>query len=206
MDVHNPYRPPSRELPASGLPMSAPLPHEQRAARALATDKPMFFAPSTFKLVAMSLATFGLYTLYWFWRNWQAIQRETGEPLWPWARALFCLLWSFSCFARLSDMTRGRRRELAFPVALLGIVFAVLNLAGRLDNAGSLLALFSVVPLLPINALLRQYHRDERIDSTRLDRLTVWHILILLFGGGLLALGLLVILVGEVTVPLPGAR
>lgn len=203
MDMHNPYKPPGLALPSSGQPMSAPLPPDQRAVLLQATDKPMYFAPSTFKLAAMSLVTFGLYTMYWFWRNWQAIQRETGESLWPWARALFCPLWCFSCFAQLADLVRGRRRELAFPVALLGIVFLVLTLAGRLDNAASLLAFLSFLPLLPVNALLRQYHRDERIDSTRLDRLTIWHVLILLAGGGLLLMLLLVIILGEVTINLP---
>ncbi|WP_256775700.1 MULTISPECIES: hypothetical protein [unclassified Stenotrophomonas] len=183
--------------------MSAPLPPDQRAGLLQATDKPMYFAPGTFKLAAMSLATFGLYTMYWFWRNWQAIQRESGQDLWPWARAVFCPLWCFSCFAQLADLVRGRRRELAFPVALLGIVFLVLNLVGRLDNAASLLAFLSFVPLLPVNALLRQYHRDERIDSTRLDRLTIWHVLILLAGGMLLLMLLAVIILGEVSINLP---
>lgn len=200
MEVQNPYRPPSPELPSSGLPMSAPLPYDQRAQTAFVSDKPVFFAPSTFKLGAMALATFGLYTVYWFWRNWQAIQRETGASLWPWARALFCPLWSFSCFSQLGQMARGRRRELAFPVALLGIMFLVLNLAGRLNNGGALLGLLSFMPLLPVNALLRQYHRDERIDSTRMDRLTVWHILLLIGGGLLLMLGVVGIVAGEVGV------
>ncbi|MEG2805904.1 hypothetical protein [Stenotrophomonas sp.] len=191
--MHNPYHPP----------MSAPLPHAPRAVPPPAIDKPVFFAPSTLKLGAMSVATFGVYTMYWFWRNWQAIQRETGASLWPWARALFCPLWSFSCFGQLSEMARGRRRELAFPVALLGILFLLLNLASRADSALSLLSFLSFVPLLPVNALLRQYHRDERIDSTRQDRLTVWHILVLLAGGALLALVLTVMLLGEVTVQLP---
>lgn len=206
MDMHNPYSPPRQTSPSSGQPMSAPLPPDQRAGLLQATDKPMYFAPGTFKLAAMSLATFGLYTMYWFWRNWQAIQRESGQDLWPWARAVFCPLWCFSCFAQLADLVRGRRRELAFPVALLGIVFLVLNLAGRLDNAASLLAFLSFVPLLPVNALLRQYHRDERIDSTRLDRLTIWHVLILLAGGMLLLMLLAVIILGEVTITLPEAR
>lgn len=189
MEMQNPYRAPSTETPAPPvLPMSARLAPDERVAAADVLDKPVFFAPSTFKLGAMSLATLGLYTIYWFWRNWQAIQRETGEALWPWARALFCPLWSFSCFSRLSDMTRGRRRSLAFPVAALGIAFFLLNLAGRMNNGGSLLALLSFMPLLPVNALLRQYHRDERIDSTRMDRLTIWHILILVLGGAVVLL------------------
>lgn len=206
MDMHNPYSPPRQTSSSSSQPMSAPLPPDLRSGLLQATDKPMYFAPGTFKLAAMSLATFGLYTMYWFWRNWQAIQRESGQDLWPWARAVFCPLWCFSCFAQLADLVRGRRRELAFPVALLGIVFLVLNLAGRLDNAASLLAFLSFVPLLPVNALLRQYHRDERIDSTRLDRLTIWHVLILLAGGMLLLMLLAVIILGEVTITLPEAR
>ena len=204
MEMQNPYRAPSAETPAPPvLPMSARLAPEERIVAADVLDKPVFFAPSAFKLGAMSLATAGLYTMYWFWRNWRAIQHETGASLWPWARALFCPLWCFSCFAQLADLVRGRRRELGFPVALLGIVFLALNLAGRLDNAASLLAFLSFVPVLPVNALLRQYHRDERIDSARLDRLTIWHVLILLAGGTVLLMLLAVVILGEVSINLP---
>jgi len=33
-------------------------------------QRPYFFTPSTLKFVLMSVCTFGIYELYWFYKNW----------------------------------------------------------------------------------------------------------------------------------------
>ncbi|AWH52548.1 hypothetical protein C1924_04865 [Stenotrophomonas sp. ESTM1D_MKCIP4_1] len=177
-----PARPPA--LPVAPISFAAP-------------TAAVYYSPSTMKIAALSMATMGLYPVYWFWQNWRAIKRETGGTQWPWARALFSPLWSFICFSDLRDVAQSRRRQLAFAPGLLGALFFLLNLAGRLPNGAALIAIFSFVPLLPVNSLLRSYHRDERADMQRMDRFGVWHILLTLAGGALLLLAVLGFAVGD---------
>lgn len=177
MEVDDPYRAPAT------LPATAPmLPAVPRFA-ARETMAGEYYSPPTLKLASLSLVTLGLYPLYWFWQNWRAIKRETGGTQWPWARALFAPLWSFLCFSDLRDIAVSRRRELAFAPGLLAAAYFLLNLAGRLPGGLTLLSLFTFVPILPINSLLRRYHREEGLDMQRMDRFGVWHILLLVFGG-----------------------
>jgi hypothetical protein len=47
-----------------------------------------FFAVSPIKMVVLSVCTFGIYQIYWFYKHWVLI-KERSEPLIvPWARAL----------------------------------------------------------------------------------------------------------------------
>jgi len=183
MDMHDPYRAPV-SLPINAAP--PPLP-----ARSVASDAAAYYAPPTWKIATLSIATLGLFPLYWFWRNWQAIKRESGGTQWPWARALFSPLWSFLCFSDLRDAASNRRRELGFAPGLLGALFFLLNLAGRVPNeAVAMVSLFTFVPLLPVNSLLRRYHREEKVDTRRMDRFGAWHTLVVAVGGGILLLAL----------------
>ena len=184
MEVDDPYRAPAT-LPVAAPPFS---PAPRIATRDVVAAA--YYSPPTLKLAALSLVTLGLYPLYWFWQNWRAIKRETGGTQWPWARALFAPLWSFLCFSDLRDIAVSRRRELAFAPGLLAAVYFLLNLGGRLPGGMGLVSLLTFVPLLPINSLLRRYHREEGVDMQRMDRFGVWHILLLLFGAGFLLLGL----------------
>lgn len=184
MEVDDPYRAPAT-MPVAAPPFS---PAPRIATRDVVAAA--YYSPPTLKLASLSLVTLGLYPLYWFWQNWRAIKRETGGTQWPWARALFAPLWSFLCFSDLRDIAVSRHRELAFAPGLLAAVYFLLNLGGRLPGGMGLVSLLTFVPLLPINSLLRRYHREEGVDMQRMDRFGVWHILLLLFGAGFLLLGL----------------
>lgn len=181
MDMHDPYRAPATAPTASPV-----LP----AATFAATDVAPYYSPPTLKIAALSLTTLGIYPVYWFWRNWRAIKRETGGDQWPWARALFSPLWSFLCFSDLRNAASNHRRPLAFAPGLLGVAYFLLNFSSRFPNALWLFALFSFVPLLPVNSLLRRYHHDEGMDMRAYDRFGVWHILVVIFGGLLLLIAL----------------
>ncbi len=191
MDLHDPYRAPAATPARPPVLPTAPV-------SCAASTAAAYYSPSTLKIAALSLASMGLYPVYWFWQNWRAIKRETGGTQWPWARALFSPLWSFLCFSDLRDVAQSRRRQLAFAPAVLGVLFFVLNLAGRLPNGAALIALFGFVPLLPVNSLLRQYHHDEKVDMQRMDRFGVWHILLTLAGGAVLLLAVLGYAMGDV--------
>jgi hypothetical protein len=182
MEVDDPYRAPAT-MPVAAPPFS---PAPRIATRDVVAAA--YYSPPTLKLASLSLVTLGLYPLYWFWQNWRAIKRETGGTQWPWARALFAPLWSFLCFSDLRDIAVSRRRELAFAPGLLAAVYFLLNLGGRLPGGMGLVSLLTFVPILPINSLLRRYHREEGVDMQRMDRFGVWHILLLLFGAGFLLL------------------
>src|SRR5262245_22041834 len=62
-----------------------------------APSGPAWFAVGTAKLVVMSVATLGLYQIYWFYQQWKRV-RDGGEDVWPLPRAIFGVLFSYPLF------------------------------------------------------------------------------------------------------------
>src|SRR5581483_11977647 len=52
-------------------------------------ENSVFFYVSPLKLVVMSIATFGLYELFWFYKNWYYVNEHTNHAVWPLMRSIF---------------------------------------------------------------------------------------------------------------------
>jgi hypothetical protein len=181
-DVPNPYQAPVASV---ATPVAAPLPKS-----ASAVDHELaLFAPPAVKLMLMSVSTLGLYSLYWFYRNWTAINRINNGNAWPFWRAVFAPLWSYSCFKAMAGIAEGRRRTLGFSPALLAITFFLLNLSGRLPTPYWVLYLLLFAPLLPVNSIARAFNQAERIGDQAAEEYSVWNWLAIVIGGGLVTLG-----------------
>lgn len=61
-----------------------------------------FFIVSPVKLVVLTMASLGLYTLYWNWRHWQTIRETQGLGIFPIMRALFSIFFIGMLFSRFS--------------------------------------------------------------------------------------------------------
>ena len=105
------------------------------------------------RFVLLSLMTFGIYDLYWFWKNWSLVKRADGSDIWPIARAFFA---AFSYFSLLTDINtrlalRNSTRELS---TALGVGFLVMNALHRLPDPYWLISLFAFLFLVPaVNAI-----------------------------------------------------
>lgn len=69
-------------------PRAAPVPAGQPR------SQPPFHVVSTTKVVLLSIATFGLYSIYWFWRHWALHKLDRGLKLQPLLRALFAVFFA----------------------------------------------------------------------------------------------------------------
>ena len=101
------------------------------------------------KLVVMSVVTLGLYQVFWFYQNWRQVRDVHGEDIWPVPRAIFSVIFCFSLFRRLEDEAALRGQVDAPSPALHAVAFFLLTLASRLPVPWGLIALASVVPLVP---------------------------------------------------------
>ncbi len=142
----------------------------------VATSEPSYCVGGL-KLLAMSLATFGLYLIYWLYRNWKAEQARSGDNIAPLARAVFAVLFFHSLAARVALRSEAEGLSPRFSPVLLTTVFVVLALSPRLPDPWWLLSLGTAVPVLPIQRALQALDEAKGIDS-RANRL---------FGGGEIA-------------------
>jgi hypothetical protein len=75
-------------------------PYQPPGARLLAEHEtvPMFYVVSVRKFWLLTTATFGLYSVYWFYRHWRAYRIHGGSRLWPIPRAIFAIFFTHELF------------------------------------------------------------------------------------------------------------
>ena len=118
-----------------------------------------YFPVSPRKFIALSVLTFGLYEIYWFYKNWVFVRTRDISSIRPWARALFAPLWypaflqSFSKSLQYGPITPG---GLVAPAA----IYFLLTASVRLPDPFWLISLFSFVPLLPAVRRINSANRE----------------------------------------------
>jgi hypothetical protein len=109
------------------------------------------------KFVVLMVATFGLYSLYWFYRQWAAVKLAERSDIWPVARSIFQVFFTHSLFDHVD--TRLRMRQIAYRWSASTLatiyVFSVIaarvadRLSARSENIG-FLDFFSIAMLAPV--------------------------------------------------------
>jgi hypothetical protein len=98
----------------------------------------------------MSVCTFGLYHVYWFYRNWrlrnELRRRGVTAPL----RAIFAPFFAYSLFSDVDDEVRHWGVTPGWSAAAMAIAYFLLNLVTQLPDPLWLVGLLSFLPLLSV--------------------------------------------------------
>lgn len=93
-----------------------------------------FYVVSTAKVIVLSIVTFGLYTLYWFWRHWKLHKIDRKLDIWPVPRAVFSIFFAHTLNSEIDHrITRNRERHRWSP-GLWATVYVVAVIASRIAN------------------------------------------------------------------------
>ena len=149
------------------------------------------FGVSLTKLAIMSLCTFGLYELYWCYRQWDALRRREGEQLSPFWRAFFAPLWGFSLFPRLQKLAAKHEAPAGWSGSGLAMAFLILGAASRLPDPLWLVSLFSFLPLLVVQRSVNALNATRASAADRNDRYSGWNVVVIVIGTILLLLAIL---------------
>ena len=101
-------------------------------------DTDRFYVVSALKFVVLYVVTFGLYSLYWDYKQWAMIKRATKGDEWPVARAIFNVFFQHSLNAEIDQ--RLRRQNIAFdwnPGARATAIVVVLLIGGATGRMSS---------------------------------------------------------------------
>jgi hypothetical protein len=156
----------------------------------LRAGEPVFFPVGRLKLTLMTLATFNLYVIYWFYRNWKHLQKLTGKQVSAVLRSVFYALTAYFLF-------RGMRRQadamdVVFPPAgLLALVVLALASLWRLPDPWWLITFLGFLPLLPVQSAVNDMNRKAAPDADPNDRFRGSNVAVLLVGGLLFVMAVL---------------
>jgi hypothetical protein len=137
-----------------------------------------YFSVSLTKLSVMSVLTWGLYPLFWHFKNWQLVSVRTGggRYLQPLAQTLLAFFLCYPLFKRISHQAHelGIRQFGALPLAAAWIL---LTLAERLPDWSSLVSLTSFVPLLRVQIAVNEINAIAEPERALNARFSVWNLL-----------------------------
>lgn len=143
----------------------------------------MFFPVGLLKLALMSLVTLGLYEVYWFYKNWQCVQRLNNEKLSAAIRALFYPVTAYFLFRRIRDHGTTIEGGVPLQAGLLALAVFILIALSRLRDPFWLASLFAFLPLLPVQSLVNAINGRAAPDADPNRRFQPWNIVALVVGG-----------------------
>ncbi len=152
------------------------------------TQEPQFFSNSTLKLVLMSICTFGIYELYWFYKNWSLIKSRTGQKIMPFWRAFFAPFWAFSCFKHIKYSGKSIQIKDAIEPGILAFMYFIFSAMWRLPEPFDLISTFTFAFILPANTLANKINTKLCPEYTPNSKFSPWNWVGLILGGALFVL------------------
>jgi len=160
-----------------------------------ATGEAIFFPVSLLKLSLMSIATLGLYQVYWFYKNWKYVQKlgdKVNAPL----RALFYTLTSYWLFKSIRQQAEDAQVG-GLQAGFLALALFLLGSLWRLPDPWWVVGLGAFLPLLPVQSTVNELNRKLAPQADPNGRFGGWNIVALILGGILVLFALLGAFIGD---------
>ena len=155
------------------------------------TQNTPFFPVSITKLVVMSVCTFSLYEVYWFYENWRRISARTGEKMVPWARALFSVFYCYQCFTNVRDYDRRTVDSSKLAAGPLAAGWIVATILWKLPDPYWWLSMLAVAFLLPVQVLANRTNSMVSPGHAKNSEFSALNWVAIVLGGLFLILALL---------------
>jgi hypothetical protein len=122
----------------------------------------LYYAASPLKVVLLTFATFGLYQVYWVYKQWQAVRIQTRESFSPSWRALFDIFFVNRLFPYIRGDVAAADVKVTMGTGALIAIFIVGEIVSRVTvrlETGWvwILGYVSVVPLAILQGEINQY-------------------------------------------------
>lgn len=154
-------------------------------------SSPQYFSVSKSKFIVMSLCTWSIYEIYWFYKNWNIIKERTGENIRPFWRAFFSVFFCYSFFKSVKQSAGS----LAIPTQISpgGLTCAYIALAFmyKLPNPFWLISFLTFLPLLSVQGVINEINSKVSLDHKPNNRFSLGNVVVTVFGGLLLLLTLI---------------
>jgi len=90
-----------------------------------------YFAISPKRLALFLILTFGIYEIYWFYKNWQAIKEFEGQEIYPFWRAIFAVFFCYSLFKKVLESAKSHAYKSSYSPAWLATAYILLLVIGN---------------------------------------------------------------------------
>ncbi len=155
-----------------------------------APSLPVLYTPRLIKFIVMNLTTFGFYSAYWGYRNWNVMRRGGRTAAWSPLCGIFLPLTLYS----LINKTTSERDILSLPsdkLTLMAILYFGLNVSTRIPGIGDYISLITFIPLVFVNQYFTMINQMNRHDTTEIERFSESNLVIAILGSILIVMALI---------------
>ncbi len=152
------------------------------------------------KFILLSVITFGLYELFWFYKYWKLLKEEKTLKISPFWRAFFAPLFAGSIAGHLKKYLtdKGVAKEIlaSCDSTLIGITYFVIFILWKLPDPYWLISFFTFASMLPLVKATNAYWQKEE-QNLPSKKFTWWQIILIVLGIILLILSIIVTFMPE---------
>lgn len=131
------------------------------------------------KFILLSILSFSIYELVWFYRNWKFFKEKEKLDISPFWRAWFAIFFINSLFKKMLEYAKKEGYNENYSSGWMTFFWIILILCARAKSFVFLLSIFTVLPLLsPLAAINFYYNKKEQNCIKRPFKW--WHILLII--------------------------
>ncbi|VUD58452.1 hypothetical protein TDB9533_02426 [Thalassocella blandensis] len=91
-----------------------------------------FYVVGITKFFVLFIATLGIYSIYWFYRNWKLYRRRNNEDIWPVARGIFSIFFAHSLFNNVEAVIDNKKLEYSWSPNTIATFYVLLTIVNRI--------------------------------------------------------------------------
>lgn len=120
-----------------------------------ATKNVELFNISKFKFAVLSIATLGIYDIYFFYKNWKALRDQGGLKISPFWRAIFGVLFCYSLGKEIFSRSKNLGDPSSHSAGGVAVAYFILSIMGRGGGLVWLISLFSFIPIFSMQDAIK---------------------------------------------------
>jgi len=93
-----------------------------------------FYIVSQNKFLILFIGTFGLYTVYWFFKHWSKYSKSSGENIWPIMRGIFSIFFTHSLFALFEMKYKLKTGAAPISINYLATIYVVFAIGCQISS------------------------------------------------------------------------
>ena len=150
-----------------------------------------YFTVPNRKLILLCVLTLGIYEVYWFYKNWKAVQLQEQKRILPFWRAVFSLLFCYSLFKRIVLAAKQKGYQPKMQHGALAVLYIAFSALYKLPDPFGYVSLLAFIPLVHASDAIRFINRSLDATYTDVQPLATAEVILAIVGGILWVLTIL---------------
>ena len=157
-----------------------------------AGSQSLFYSMGIAKYLVLSILTFGIFNVYWFYKNFSYIKSLHKDDTWPVARAIFSVIFCYSLFLSVRIEIENNKIDSKYSAGTNAVIYILASVIGNLaPGIYGFVAFLAFIPIVITNneiTKLNMHINPNYQPNTKF----YWHTwLLIVFGVLIIALMLL---------------